>query len=344
MQFGDKLTGSLPWNKDTNLNEQNALFQWPTKFVPDFSGGATDNPNMPVNMDFLFKADESKLRTMNYDQQLNILKSGARSGVPKPVNEADKLKDDEQPFDLQNLRQDAADDDLIDLRDDTERAKDQADAEAVERLVNRVTDADDDLIDLRDDTERAEAVERLVNRVTEARYNAAPVAPALPANPTKEDYTNRINIAAHRLKLLTAPVTYGEARAFLKGLPVNATLPPPAPVAKPVAKPVSSAAATTASAASAAPAAPAAASAASASASASAGSAAGSSAVPLPVLQAPSAPSKKKRAATDVFAGIFGGGDDTPQPLNPAHRSDAGAGAGSTGRSFQRRGKGSEKK
>ena len=84
-----------------------------------------------------------------------------------------------------------------------------------------------------------------------------------------------------------------------------------------------------------------------------------------PVIEAPSAPaastqsaaaaapqaaaaSKKRRStgsSSEVFSSIFGSGGDTgaaPQPLNPAHRSEgaAGASSASTGRSYQRRGKG----
>ena len=295
LQFGDALTGSGPWNSKTNANEKNALFQWPTKFVPDFSGDVKDDPNIPVNMDFLFTTDQSQLREMDYDDQLNILKSGAASGVEDDNDDGLLLELNAEP------------DDDGPLLEPNDQEGDDTDSTLIKK-------------------------KNLSYAVIEARFKNAPALPELPANPSKEHLKHRASIAAHHLELFSAPVTYGEARAFLKGAPVSSVArfvqAPPAPAMPPPAPPAAAAPASTA--------APAASSAAASSAaSASAGPVAGAA---LPVLQVPSASGKKRRpGGTDVFSGIFGGNDDAPQPLNPAHRADAPSGSGSTGRSFQRR-------
>ncbi|MDP6915837.1 MAG: hypothetical protein QGF29_12125 [Verrucomicrobiota bacterium] len=60
------------------------------------------------------------------------------------------------------------------------------------------------------------------------------------------------------------------------------------------------------------------------------------------VIEAPAAPAagkKRRGSSSDVFASIFGAGSETgPEPLNPQHRADA----PTSGRSYQRRGKGKE--
>ena len=323
VQFGDFLSGSKPWTSGTHPDVKNVIFQWPTNFVPGFKGEPEGNPNVPVNMDFLHMADHSTLRGMDYDKEISKRKGGAPKPVDEPKEEPDppllptgeELEDkkDEQPL----LPDDDGDDDGIETSN-------QFDVLALDSTDTPLGAA------LKASLARQKK-RNLSDAVVEARYKDAPELPTLPANPTAEHFRHLSSVASHRLHLLTAPVTFGEARAFLSGAPVSSVArfvqAPPAP---PSAEASSEAASNPATG--------------SASASDEASASAAPPAAELPVFQAPSAPAKKRRAgSTDVFSGIFGATDDSPQPLNPAHRSDGAAGSGSTGRSFQRRGKGAGK-
>lgn len=373
LQFGDKLTGCPAWNKiqsadpalQYEVEDRNAVFQWPTKFVPGFNGAFDENLNMPISMDFLYKANSDQLRAMDYAdvvqkaralQEPRVVK-GAPKGAPKNPDEYNTLREQqEREFDENGNpilpgpeTADLTESELLQRVRDRGLTKEQ-EKEFVKRVGSETQfgkktqakkDATKDLQKQRDENftpeeqkkaekeERdLEAVRNLLEGVTAARFKNAPEIPMLPANPTAEHFAHRADVAAHRLKLMTTPVSFEEISALLDGAPISSVAKfvqaPPAP------PPAAVAPASTSAAASASTAAPAASvPVASASSSASA----------MPVLQAPSAPGKKRRAGgTDVFAGIFGGNEDSgPQPLNPAHRSDAPAGSGSTGRSFQRR-------
>lgn len=369
LQFGEVLTGCPKWTKDTKDAEKNRLFQWPTRFVPDFTGDRKDNPNFPIEVDFLYKADQSKLREMDYAKEIADRKARAPKSTKAPradpepvlpkVEELDDGADDEDEL-LPNPGDPGQEDDNDDDDDQLVLEENEEPAGGGDAGAGEEPDGDDDgsfepgrdpnnpfsllpdetLSTLEPHLKAAllrHKKRNLVDAVVEARYKNAPELPALPAAPTAEHFAHRASVASHRLSLLTAPVTYGEARAFLKGAPVSSVArfvqaPPAAPPA-----PAAAAASSSSAPASAA-------SVASATAASAASAASAAPAAAVPVIQAPSAPGKKRRAGnTDVFSGIFGGGEEAPQPLNPAHRSDGGGGSGSTGRSFQRRGKGAGK-
>ena len=318
------------WENDpADKDEQNlrtALFQWPTRYVAKKLGLGTTaaaaassrtNRNIPVSMD-----DYEKLRG---NKLYNV--------------------DSTDPFDFQKYVQDQRVNYWIKYKSLGQRG-DAADTGEEDIAAGFLS-----------------ASGRLSKRILNARRSQLPAMPRLEGN-------NALHVATTgiaRLRALLAPVT-AEERAgngpsidlasFVVAAPTAPSVPsapsaPSAPIRRRAANTPSPSPDRTGT----------------VSPSIAAVPAAAPVAAPAPalpaVIEAPSAPSapnapaapaaggtKKRRqaaASADVFSSIFGGSSDTaaPQPLNPAHRAEggaSGASGASTGRSYQRRGKGSSSK
>lgn len=355
-QIGDKLPGADSW--PANLSKlqplaEGTMFYWPTVYqservADDAERAKNIKINAPVNPEYNMKAQQEAVfqgvpaATLDPNIPANAAESGNPSLVVDPQQEPRRVA---QQINVP----DASDTGPRDLpeQDNPNRLDDP------NRPEGPVTDA----------------------AIRNKRLAQMTVRPALADARDSSALLQHASIAVANLKLLLAPITAGEVRAHKAGqaLPTMASF-VMAPTAPPASRKAPAAAA-----ASAAPPAPAASlrrrsgntpdpspdrtgsvaptSAAAAPVAAPTSAAAAASSLP-PVIEAPSAPAapasaaqrKRRQAATseDVFSSIFGGGDSsgTMQPLNPAHRSDGGgtASGAASGRSYQRRGKGSGSK